>query len=212
MPNVQPGDIAFYVGPEHKNGPRYMQFCKVKGPVQPQYRLIGCCGTHVVYQPMTMELVWSVEWSNPIPVGVSSAGEALSIVEAPERDRYLRKLDGQLTDEDMQREGEEDRVIEAKVATLQAKLSHFERQGYVMDREGIVNDYRRFMANASGMLDIESTFDNRRFGMWAAAGRFVLRQYYRVRRLFVRPRGAAAGVRIDPGLGLQATHHCEGQQ
>jgi hypothetical protein len=206
MPNVQPGDIAFYVGPEHRNGPRRMQFCSVVGPVQPTYRLIGCCGTHDVLPPLTMELVWSVEWSNPIPVGTSVAGQPLSIALAPEQDRYLRKLDGKLTDEDVQQEGRIDHQIEREVTSVRA---HLKGRGY--DTERIIHDYRARIAAAYAPVEMRRTLRHWRFGMWAGLGRFLLAKYYRARRALARR--AAPGVRSDPGPEIaQVPYHCEGRQ
>lgn len=202
MSNVQPGDIAFYVGPEHRNGPRYMQFCKVLGPVRSEYRLIGCCGNHTIVGMAKADgAVWTVEWSNPIQVGLA-AGGPLTIVEAPEWDKYLRKLDGKITDADIVADGVEIREAEQMVTDLKAKLAVLKWQGYVFDEPAILTGLRRQIANQWRPAQVALVMRGQQFGRWARARRFIVHAARRAWRALraARPADPAAPARREPSL------------
>lgn len=224
MPNVQPGDVAFYVGPEHPNGPQRMQMCTVKGPVEPEYKLIGCCGRHKVLAPLWPGQVWTVEWANPIVVtaGQDLAMPPLSIQVAPEQDRYLRKLDGGITKEDIVAEGREIQEVEQSVAELNAKLQHTpvhdelgHNVGYLPDvvRHRILRDYREWLANKFWMHEMYRYEKLFKFGLLAAVFSLLRAEFYRFQRAMQRVRAKyrdpAPVERLEPRF--EPVGQCEPQ-
>ena len=122
MSNVKPGDLAFFVGPPGFNGlgPTYGQVCTIKGPAARRYRFAGCCGDHYAGILATEHTVWEVEWSNPVLYHHSPIGLPLTLKVAAEDDRYLRKLDGGVTPEEITREIDLDKLLVVPKQTEEA--------------------------------------------------------------------------------------------
>lgn len=186
MSNVKPGDLAWYTRSQRFGvGPFYGQFCKVLGPVKDSYKLNGCCGNHVlemVAMPDTQ--YWEVEWASPVVVERSSAGQELTMIIGPVRDDCLKKIDGGITEKDIDKEIELDSQS-GRTAPVEA------------ERTGLISDIKVEFSFMQGLALVAQAAWLVVIGWLRAVDRFFLGPD----PLAPRARGAKPRVRVEPRVG-----------